>query len=322
MKKPASATVIGAFVLGATGLAVIAITVLWGGRLFTRSHQYVLYFNGDVNGLQVGAAVKFKGVEVGYVDRILLSMSDAKDNKPPSLMIPVIISLNSKTVVHQGTGYLDLDNPTVVRNLVKQGLRGQIGSESLVTGILYVSLDMHPETPAHFAAPTASRYPEIPTIPTAFEQAQEMITRALQQLSHVDLNRLITGLTQTASKLGDLAASPNLKRAIDELPGAIDQLSAAANSIQNLANNANTQMTATAEALRKTSSSATVALEQTQVTLKSVRDTIGPESPLNYQLGQTLEDLSQASRAMRELADYLDRNPSALVRGRANEATH
>ena len=321
MRKRISPAAVGAFVIGAAALAIAMVMILWGGELFTSSHDYVLYFSGDVNGLQSGAPVKFKGVQVGSVSRILLSLENGLGNQPPSLLIPVVIQLNSKTAVHRAAGRLDLDDPEVVRQLVKVGLRGQIASESIVTGILYVSLDIRPGTPAHFVGPRDAIYPEIPTVPTAFEQAQQLAMEALTKLSRVDFDRLISGLTDTVTQMSAFARSPQLKAAVDALPGTVQRLGAAADSIQRLADHANGEIASTSAALRKTSLNATLALEQTQATLKGVRETVGPGSPVSYQLGQTLNDLSQAARAMRDLAEYLDRNPSAIVRGRPAEST-
>ncbi|MGO9267372.1 MAG: MlaD family protein [Candidatus Binataceae bacterium] len=319
MKRNLSPLAVGGFVVGAAALAIAAIMLLWGGRLFTRSQHYVLYFKNDVNGLRAGAAVKFKGVQVGYVDQILLRFGATMSGAQPTLSIPVIISLESGTVVHEGSGFLALDQPAVVKDLVQHGMRGQLATESIVTGILYVSLDMRPNTPIHLLAPPNSTYPEIPTVPTQFEQAQELAMRALSKLGQVDLDGLIAGLTKTVTKTGDLAGSPQLKAAIDSLPATINKLGAAADSIQRLADNANHEITTITDSLRQTTSNATLALQQTQATLKTVRETIGPGSPLDYQLGQTLIDLSEAARSMHSLADYLERNPSSLIRGRAPE---
>ncbi|HVN90820.1 MAG TPA: MlaD family protein [Candidatus Binataceae bacterium] len=318
-KKKSNATAVGSFVIGATALLIATVMILWSGKLFTHSYSYVLYFTGDVNGLFPGAKVKFKGVEVGFVDHIMLSLSNG-DNQTPSLLIPVVINLNSKTTVHEGTGRLELDDPEVVRNLVAKGLRGQIASESIVTGVLYVSLDIRPDTPAHFLSPPDSAYPEIPTLPTAFEQAQELAMEALTKLGKIDFDKVLSELSGTVAAVSNLARSAQLKASLDVLPSTINRLGSAADAIQRLANNANSQLGSTTASIRKASMSATVALEQTQATLKSVRETVGPGSPLPYQLGQTLTDLSQAARSMRELADYLNRNPSAIVRGRPNGA--
>ncbi|MGH7880948.1 MAG: hypothetical protein ACREQD_15850, partial [Candidatus Binataceae bacterium] len=228
----------------------------------------------------------------------------------------------SNAVVHEGSSFLDLDRPAVVQDLVNGGLRGQLATESLLTGILYVSLDLQPQTPAHFRAPPHSRYPEIPTVPTPLEKAQELAMRALSELGQIDLNRLLASLNQTITRAGEIAGSPQLRAAIDAMPVTIKKLGAAADSIQRLADHTDREIGPASGALRETSTGATRTLEQTQATLKTLRESIGPGSPLSYQLGQTLAEVAQAARALRDLADYLDQNPSAIVRGRPQEARH
>src|SRR5260370_31650428 len=149
MRKRISPVAVGGFVIGAVALAIAMVMILWGGQLFTHSHDYVLYFSGDVNGLQSGAPVKFKGVQVGSVSSIMLSLTIGTGKQPPSLLIPVIVQLNSKTVVHEGAGRLHLDDPAIVKRLVEEGLRGQMASESLATGIVHVRLDIRPTAPRH-----------------------------------------------------------------------------------------------------------------------------------------------------------------------------
>jgi phospholipid/cholesterol/gamma-HCH transport system substrate-binding protein len=318
MKKGVSPIAIGAFVLGSVALAMVAVMVLWSGRLFTTTHKYVLYFSGDVNGLRAGAPVKLGGVQVGYVGRVLVSLSPMQHGQPPTLTIPVIVELSSNTAIQRGTGYLDLDDPAVVKELIAQGLRGQLATESIVTGILYISLNMRPGSRAHFLESKRGKYPEIPTLPTPLQQAQELAMRALTKLGQVDLDTLLNSLITTVKNTSELTSSPQLRAAINDLPTTIAKLGAAADSIQQLAGRANEELMQSSKSLQLTSANATQTLEQTQLTLKSLRDTIGAGSPMNYQLGQTLIDVSQAARAMKQLADYLDRNPSAILRGRDN----
>jgi paraquat-inducible protein B len=65
VNKKISPTMIGAFVVSAVALIVIAILIFGSGRLFRQSRAFVLYFYNSVNGLRVGAPVKFKGGEIG-----------------------------------------------------------------------------------------------------------------------------------------------------------------------------------------------------------------------------------------------------------------
>src|ERR1700676_1365272 len=105
MGKQFSPTLVGGFVLGAIGLGVIALVVLGSGRFFTGKTQYVLYFDRDVNGLRVGAPVKFRGVAIGTVDAILLSLSglDTQNkNAAPNVKIPVVIDIDSRKIESHG----------------------------------------------------------------------------------------------------------------------------------------------------------------------------------------------------------------------------
>ena len=93
MNKKTSPTLIGAFIVGAVVLLVIAVIAFGSGRLFKQSKEFVLYFDNSVNGLRVGAPVKFKGVEIGSVKDIRLQLGkDTQINK-----IPVIIKSSRKT---------------------------------------------------------------------------------------------------------------------------------------------------------------------------------------------------------------------------------
>ncbi len=105
MGKKANPAVVGAFVLGAIALVVLAVIVLGSGRLFQKRYEYVLFFEGNVNGLRVGAAVKFKGVEIGSVTRILFNINTARGPAQMTsngIRIPVIIELQ-RPVLLQGT---------------------------------------------------------------------------------------------------------------------------------------------------------------------------------------------------------------------------
>ena len=144
MNKKISPALIGAFVLGAVGLLVIAILVFGSGRLFRQTKEFVLYFDNSVNGLRVGAPVKFKGVEIGSVKDIRLQLEKNQElNK-----IPVIIEIDLEKLTSRGATAVVAENRESFQEaIVERGLRGQLLMESLVTGLLYVGLDFFPDTP-------------------------------------------------------------------------------------------------------------------------------------------------------------------------------
>ena len=103
---------------------------------------------------------------------------------------------------------------------------------------------------------------------------------------------------------------------IESLNQAAIGLNQTAQSIRKTSDDLNRQVGPAAEDLRKTTASARAALEQAQVTLAAVRTVLGPGSPLDYQLTDTLEQTSDAARSLRQLTDYLQRDPSSVIRGR------
>ena len=324
MGKRFSPTLVGGFVLGALGLGIIAIVVLGSGRFFTGKTSYVLYFDRDVNGLRVGAPVKFRGVDIGTVDAVLLSLSgfDTQNkNAAPNVKIPVVIDIDSKKIESRGAQD-DLSDPDVMRHAIALGLRGMLSMQSFVTGVLYVDLDMHPGTDAIYSKNTLEhqeRYEgieEIPVLPTALEQAQETLTRIVEELGKADIPGLIRSLSQTAQGVSNFVNSTDLKGSIDQLGVAAKNLSEASVSIRRLSDNLNRQVGPVAENLTNSAKQAGDALHQMEVTLANVQHTVEPQSPLSYQIVQTLQDLSSAANSVQELAEMLHRNPSVLVRGR------
>ncbi|HVO95516.1 MAG TPA: MCE family protein, partial [Terriglobales bacterium] len=106
MKTRVSPTLIGVFVVGAVAVLVAAIVGLGSGVWFRKTYEFVLYFQGSVNGLNVGAPVKYKGVEIGSVTDILLQLE-----KPQPGRIPVIIELDAKRIAGRGLTANLLINP-------------------------------------------------------------------------------------------------------------------------------------------------------------------------------------------------------------------
>jgi paraquat-inducible protein B len=322
MKPRANPKTVGLFVVGAIALAVIAIAVLGSGRLFTQTRQYVLFFNGNVNGLRVGAPVKIKGVQIGSVQsiRLTLSLSSQAGAQPAAgatIKIPVIIGIDQNRVANQGIPAANLGNPEDLRRAIAMGLRAQLATESFLTGLLYIDLDLHPGAPARFAMPRQySDYQEIPTLPTAFEQAQSAATRLVSQLDKVQLDQLVITATQTMAAIGELARSPELKTALVSLNETGQSVNRTAESIQRLTEQIQTAVGPMATSMQKSTQNVDAALVKAQVALDHIQTTLRPDSPLVYRTNQTLEDVSAAADSIRQLADYLQRNPDAIVRGR------
>lgn len=321
MGKRINPATVGAFVLGALGLILVAIVTFGSGNLFRKTHEFVIYFGGaGINGLRVGALVKFKGVEIGEVKRIRLRLDQEvnRDNNKltAEVRIPVIIELDQEKIVSHGGTSIDLSDPHTIPNLIREGLRAQLGSDSFVTGLLYVALDIEPNTPIQMIAPQGSPLQEIPAIPTTLEQAQAVAVRIFERLDKVDFDAVFTQMTGMLDSIRQITTSPGLREALNNSEKTREQLDRALAGAQQTLNTMNRQVPPLSNSLQKTSLSADAAAKQARLTLGTLQTTIEPNSPINYQALQTLQDVSAAAHSIKELADYLQRNPSAIIRGR------
>jgi paraquat-inducible protein B len=301
-------------------LAVAAIVLFGSGRFMRRRLAFVCFFKGNLNGLKVGAPVKFAGVQIGTVARIRLKLPPGEGILRPDLakqvLLPVICEID-ETAIASGGGPNEYLNPHGIEQMVQEGLRAELAMESFLTGLLYIEINMHPETRVELVlVPGTGRYPEVPTVPTKLQAVQEQALKALAKLDQIDLSAMIRSLTDTANSVNNLANSPGVKHAIDSLSGAAESLEEVSASINKLANDVDNKVDPLVASLRQTSGDADLALRQATRTLSQVQETFAPNTPLSYELTKALEDVSSASASVRQLADYLQRNPSALLRGK------
>lgn len=330
MGKRANPAVVGAFVIGAVVILVAAVTLFGSGRLFRTTYPYIVYFSGDVNGLNVGAPVKFKGVELGSVKRIMLNVSGENNDAerfldPNDVRIPVIIELDAGSTLALGAP--QPPNEERIRRLIELGLRAELSMESFVTGLLYVKLDIAPQSEARLVADPRVPYVEIPTKPTAFEEVQRKAAAFLARLDRLDVEGLIDSLAKTIQGIETLVNSPALAETVDSMPQltkklgeAIDEISATLAEVRRLGDGLGSKASSAVVSIEETSERAGAALEAARLTLHSVNRVLDPESPTIFQLNSSLQDLAHASRAVRFLAEELERNPAVLLRGKASAA--
>ena len=321
MGKKANPALIGAFVVGAIALAVVGVLVFGSGRLFKHTLRCVCFFPGTVNGLSVGAPVKFKGVEIGQVAdiRIRLTAQGAlnADQVAEGIRIPVFIDVDTEKVVSQGGKDLDADDR--IKQLIDLGLRAQLNAQSIVTGLLFVELGFQPDLEPTFILPPGSDELEIPTIPTSLERIQSAAEEILQKIDDMHLEIMVQSASDALDGLKNLVQSPAVKQTVESLPETVANINQTLASVRELSVRLDRGQGPLLASLKETSDKTGATVEEMRETLQTVQRLIGPDSPLAGQLSTSLQEFSGAARSLRLLADMLDRNPSALLRGRKDE---
>ena len=191
--KEANPAVIGGFIVGAIVLAIAGVVLFGSGKLLTESVKCVMYFEGAIQGLHVGAPVNFRGVKVGSVSSIKMQF----DRQNLTVRIPVIVDFPKGA---GGTMELLHADPRAPQDalaaLVERGLQAQLQTESLVTGQLFVQLDVppvaFPEAPPREATidPT-TKLLEIPTVPTTFQEVSNTVRQTLDKLAELPLENML-----------------------------------------------------------------------------------------------------------------------------------
>jgi paraquat-inducible protein B len=300
---------IGGFVVFAVIIMAASLVVFGSGKFFQRTVKCVMLFDESVKGLSVGAPVLFQGVKIGSVTSIVLQVDPVK----MQTHIPVIIEYEPEKFQVAGAGREFVRDPRKnISKLIEQGLRAQLAMQSLITGQLLIQLDFYPGTPVNLQS-IDKNYIEIPTIPSTSaklaEAMEKLDLKALEKhlestlagidrfVNNPDLTASLRGLNEALQDARKLLA--RVDRQVDPL---VSDLKKTANEFGKLANNIDSRVGGVSSGFDKTMTAARVILS--------------PDSPLMVELENTLKEISAMSRSIRQLANYLDQHPEALIRGK------
>lgn len=323
MSKRASPTLVGGFIVGGVVLAVGAILVFGSGKLFKDTVEYISWFEGSVNGLNPGAPVKFMGVTIGEVTAIRLRAAgdDALDTPDEfqdwetNLRIPVFYELDRDLLRKEGS-VVDVGDREVARLLIEGGMRATLAVESILTGRKYIALSVDRESPINLIAdPNVDAF-EVPTKETGLEWLERDVQGLMNKLTNLDVEGLVEAIKGAANNIGELASRTETQEALADIPGTLEEVRRTMRTIQELAASADTTVEMVRPRIDASSADIQAAAQELDAMLANLRAVIEPGSPLLTNLEQSLYEIGMAAAALSELADYLQQNPSALLRGK------
>lgn len=321
MSQKANPTLIGIFIVSGLALGVIGLVVFGSGNLFSQKERMILFFDSSMKGLNPGAPVKWRGVTIGSVYEVLIRHNQASND----FSNPVIIEVDLETVKQKSDDPMNLDDPAFLKNRIQKGLRGRLDAESLVTGVLYVELTILSESPPPVFHQLRAEYPEIPTVPTGIqellanlgrvdfrgisEKLNTLLTRLEESLAALDLKKINIGVTTLLTSANTVLASPDLTNSLSELRLTLSEA-------RSLVRDTEGHLTTLSGSATNTLAEADRTLREMRHSLEALSGLIEPDSPFRTDATMALDQVANAARALADLADFLQRNPNALITGR------
>lgn len=337
MKTKVSPTLVGLFVLGALVLGAVALFSFGGVSFFSKPERFVVFFDETIHGLDNGSPVKFRGVRIGRVVGLNVRATPAKVAGESGSVVAVVCEL-SRDVVADGVGNpIDVSDRAQLQHLIDSGLRAQLGVIGYATGLLYVELDFYDPAsyPARHRAGVESPYLEMPAVPSKSAEFLRSLDEILGNIKNVDFPKLageiqaLLAETRAQVKAADLGAisrewsaagrsvtalaeSPELKAVLANAASASARLDRVLADLEKATGPGAEQFTLALQDAR-------AAMQQLTDTTTVMKRFINAQQYLGDDASKAFARFGEASAAVARLADFLERNPNALLSGRATD---
>lgn len=331
MKTKVSPAVVGVFVLGALLLGLMALLSFGRVHFFSKPPRFVVHFDETIHGLDLGSPVKLRGVRVGRVVQINLLFRE-EENKS---IVVVLCEINRDAIRDDRGQELDISNRARLEELIDRGLRAQLGVLGLATGLLYVELDFvdpaeHPEPEQEMVPVDYALVPAVRSTISEFQanlseiltsvgsidfaglagEARSLLRDARGKINAFDAAGLSAEWSQAAQSVHQLAGSGEIERTFNNLNLVIEDLQETLARIDAAVEPTGTELASTLQQARTTLAT----FNQTALTAQQF---ITAQSGLGADAAAAFRQLSEAARSVARLVDYLERNPNALLTGRA-----
>jgi paraquat-inducible protein B len=255
----------------------------------TEIRGFVMYFKGSLRGLSAGAPVELRGIEVGEVT----SVDVEYDPDAGTLRFPVAVNLYPQRIRgHKAGGQppsaggSEAFSRKLIDGLVAHGVRAELKTGNLLTGQKFVDLDMSADSRAE-KVHWNEQPPVFPTASNGLDEIQDSISSIARKLNKVPFDQISYRLLSTMSSLEQtLKSTDQLMRHVDS--GIAPQVEAT--------------------------------LTEVRAAMKNAKDVLAQDAPLQSELGTALLELSRAAKSLAALADYLERHPESLLRGKPGDS--
>jgi paraquat-inducible protein B len=317
-------TSIGLFIVAGMALGVAGVLLFSSVKFFTPTRDIIAYFDESLNGLNEGAPVKYRGVVIGSVKRVMVRFNQATND----YSMPVVLEIDEKLLRSRVGDSSYMFSETVLNERIKLGLRASLQTESLVTGLLYVDVRLNPDAPQAVFHQLEKLYPELPTEPTQIQELFKNLASLNLKRIESNLNSVLVkletmvgalqmaeinaGITNVLNSVNKLVSSPALTNGLAAVGPTLDEY-------RLLGQKLNSRIDPLADSLTNSLAEADLALKQFRGAAENLRTLLDPDSAVRYDLEQALQQLAGAGQSFSALLDFLRRHPNALITGRENQ---
>jgi len=247
--------------------------------IYHKTVKVALYFDESVRGLNIGAPVLLRGIPVGKVTGINLEINA----KTSEIHIPVIVEVEPERIIILNK-QANMNLIQNIEHLISKGLRAQLQTGSLLTGQLFIGLDLFPNTKV-VTHSNNTGYQEFPTTANPVNQIANSAQAVLDKISKLPLETMTTEINKT----------------LETLQGT---------------SKAATASLVTANGTMSTLDQTMKSADKTLISAQKVLTTLEPGSSSQYELNQLLQELTQTANSVKQLTDYLQTHPDSLIRGK------
>ena len=319
---------VGLMVVVGLGLLVAFVLFLTQNRLTSTDTIFETYIRESVQGLEIGSAVRYRGVSVGRVTSIALAAAEYR--RPEGESFAAAFQL---VVVRFAVNLRRVGDIPPRQDAVAQGLRARMASQG-ITGVAYIELDfVEPERFLVPELPWTPRFPWIPAIPSTVAQVQTAAEAVMRQLQEIDFATLFANANGLVRDLrhqtedGDLAKTLREAAALlaelrgiagnADIAGLVAELRATSAAVRGVVDAPEIRETlaalsATAQELRRSTARLPGTIGQIQAGVRAARNTA---TDFQADLAPLLRDLRATIANLRETSEALRRSPSQAILG-------
>jgi paraquat-inducible protein B len=317
MSKSVNPFSIGMFLVGALALAVAAVLIFGGGQFLKKKDAYVIYFDSVLDGLKVGAPVTLEGVQIGTVSEIALEF----DQNVTQIIKPVVIEIDPELMLNYSgqplqTSTTPQESRQYIKRLIDAGLKAQLKTQSLLTGLLYVEFKFHREDPIKLSAFKYKNLMELPSVQTTEDKIINTADEIMAKFRKLPIEAIANDLAATLKALREITTSEDvkqdraaLKKTLQEMEKLAANMNLATTDIHMTVLQFNHDIKPVLLATEKTLATANTVLLESSRSLNSLA---APDAALS----KSLDALREAAQSAKDLTDYLEQHPNAILFGK------